>query len=103
MADDNETKGIGGVVSAILSIVDKDTKSFINMWVFVLTPMVFMLLLFGLYNAVLSPKKPNEKCWELQVVNKITYKVNTCTGETVNLEELPSDNANEKAGKSSNN
>ena len=93
----DENKEIKGIASAIVSVLDKDTKGFISMWVFVLAPMFFMMALFGFGKFIYSIGEEKENCWDVKVVKEKIIKINTCTGEIKSIEELDSKAKHSKA------
>lgn len=86
MSDDK--KEVKGIASAIVSVLDKDTKGFISMWVFVLAPMFFMMALFGFGKFISSIGEESENCWDVKVVQERIVKINTCTGDIEPIEGL---------------
>ena len=81
MTDENMMKEPSRIVAAFLSILPKNLREYLGVWVMILAPMVLML---GL---LLVISKPTEKCWDLKSTGGKVYKLNTCTGR---VEELPS-------------
>ncbi|EJG1697236.1 hypothetical protein CDB74_RS17475 [Vibrio parahaemolyticus] len=77
--DEKSTKGI---LTLLLSLVDKDTKKFINIFLFISVPIVFTLLLMGAMKLLEKLDESNEACWSVQKVEEQVIKINKCTGET---------------------
>jgi len=74
-------KEAGGILSALLSILPKESREFIGVYVMILAPMALIYGVTYLPQILESMTKPSEKCWELQELKERIFKVNTCTGE----------------------
>ena len=85
MADDSN-KEMKNIATAVVSVLDEDTKSYINMWVFTLFPIFIMLSLFGFYKFISDFGNEVEKCWDIKVVNEQAVRINACTGEIKKIE-----------------
>jgi len=75
------------LIKSITSLIKSDTKDFINLWVFITVPMLFMgLLMAGMYwlqdfaNEKSNPSH-TENCWTIKAINGEDSRFNTCTGE----------------------
>ncbi len=75
------TKEAGGILSALLSILPKESREFIGVYVMILAPMALIYGIIYLPQILGSMTKPSEKCWELQELKERIFKVNTCTGK----------------------
>ncbi|WP_300318918.1 hypothetical protein [Idiomarina sp.] len=71
----------GKLISAIVSILPKEAREYIGVWIMIFTP---MMVIYGLY-ALQKLSEPSEECWKLQEVREVVYKVNACTGETIEM------------------
>ena len=92
MAEPKEQKpeGLWGrLVTEIMSIIPKDMKEMvgfqIGMWLFVLTPMLLVGGATMLLKLFKEPKPPEVACWQIQKLDNRLFKLNACTGETIEL------------------
>jgi hypothetical protein len=57
----------------------------LGIYLFTLTPIVLLFAAFAIVKWVNSPKAPEIQCWKIQSVENRVFKLNTCTGESVEL------------------
>lgn len=94
MAEGKEQKpeGLGGrLVTEIVSIIPKDMKEMvgfqIGLWLFVLTPMLVIGGAGMLLKMFTERKPPEVACWQIQKLDNRVFKLNSCTGETIELKD----------------
>jgi hypothetical protein len=51
--------------------------------------MVILLGAFALIKLFQEPKAPDVPCWQIQKIENRVFKLNSCTGETVELPPAP--------------
>ncbi|TAN44066.1 MAG: hypothetical protein EPN26_17020 [Rhodospirillales bacterium] len=82
MSDDKESSGIfKGALGAIFARAPKDVIEFFSF-------MIGIFIFLGVIAAVSNiPKlfRPSADCWRIQQVEGKPVKLNTCTGETVEI------------------
>ena len=76
------SKEAGGIISALLSILPKDMREFIGVYIMIFAPMAIIYGVTYLPKILEGMSQPTEKCWELKTIESEIYKINTCTGET---------------------
>lgn len=89
MSEEEFKKEVKGFLASILPSLPKEIRFLIG------GMLVFFLYFLMMYSLIYLPRfmrnfsedatAPKSKCWELQSIEKITYKVNTCTGEVILL------------------
>lgn len=94
MADDTEkSKGITSVIHALLSFIPADLREMVGFFSgFVLmfaVPAAVILGVMTLYYTMQKSKIQTVACWQVQVIDKRVFRLNTCTGELVELKEIP--------------
>jgi hypothetical protein len=52
-------------------------------------PAAVILGVMTLYYTMQKSKVQTVACWQIQVIEKRVFRLNTCTGELVELKELP--------------
>ena len=57
----------------------------LGIYLFILTPMVLLFGAYAIIKWVNSPKPPALQCWQIQSVEGRVFKLNTCTGDAVEL------------------
>ncbi len=88
-----DEKSGSGILSSLLKFANKDTKELINVFLFMFVPMVFMLLLMGVFKMINKIDEPNDACWSVEKVDDQFFKINKCSGE---IEILDLNKNNEK-------
>jgi hypothetical protein len=86
VSEEKIEKQMKGMAATLASILNEEAKDYINMWVFVLAPVFFLLALVGFANLIMNIGKPDEKCWEVQEVKEELVRINACTGEVQSIE-----------------
>lgn len=79
-----------GICSAISSVLNEDTKDWINMWIFILTPMFVLMAFVGLGVFIYSLSQDQNSCWDVKEVHQRAVKMNVCTGEIEPIEGIGS-------------
>ena len=57
----------------------------LGIYLFAFTPLVLVFSAFAIVKWVRSPKVPEVQCWQIQSVEDRVFKLNTCTGDSVEL------------------
>lgn len=87
--DNARARGWSGIITHILSFIPKDMREMIGvvigLWLFVLMPFVLVASVKFITDAMKAPKSPDKPCWQLQQVGDRIFKLNACTGETVEV------------------
>jgi hypothetical protein len=86
MSEDESNKEVKSIASAIVSVLNKDTKDFISLWVFIFAPIFFMLALFWFFKFISDLGEVPEKCWGVKVLKEQIVRINECTGEIKKVE-----------------
>ncbi len=68
-------------------MLNQEAKDIISIFAMGFVPLGLIWSVMLLPQAVLEETNKPEKCWELQEIQGIVYKVNACTGETLILEQ----------------
>jgi hypothetical protein len=93
MPTDKEPKGLAAVIHAILSFIPEDLKDMVGTFAgFVLAfavPVAIVLAVMLLYYAMQNSKYSTTPCWQIQAVDQRLFKLNTCTGELVEVKDVP--------------
>jgi hypothetical protein len=94
MNDDNNSESTKNrLITELISIIPKDTREMIGeyagIYIFIFTPMIMIGGLVFIMNILTSEDLPEVPCWEIQKVEDRIFKINTCTGESV---EIPPQN-----------
>lgn len=94
MADESEkSKGIASILHAFLSFIPTDLREMVGFFTgFVLMlalPIAVVLGVMTLYYTMQKSKADNVACWQVQVIEKRSFKLNICTGELVELKAPP--------------
>jgi hypothetical protein len=94
MADETEkTKGITSVIHALLSFIPSDLREMVGVFSGLVlafaVPAAVILGVMTLYYTMQKSKVQTVACWQAQVIDKRVFRLNTCTGELVELKEPP--------------
>lgn len=92
MSEPSEKKTSGAwahLISELLAFIPKDLRELIGMmagiYLFIFIPIIF----FGGFKAVQKllekPEAPVVQCWQIQKVDGRLFKLNSCTGEAVEI------------------
>ena len=81
------------LISELLALIPKDMRDMIGLqvgvYLFILTPMLIIGGAVALMKTF-QDKKPQEKpCWQIQQIDGRIYKLNACTGETIEIASNP--------------
>jgi len=79
-------KEISEIIKSAFSVLNKDARDMISVFVAVFTPMLmvfgfFFIFMWGM-KTLDSFDEPKDKCWSVQELKGKIYSVNQCTGET---------------------
>jgi hypothetical protein len=81
------------LISEIVSFIPKDMREMIGfqvgLYLFVFTPMVILVGAFALIKLFQAPKALEVPCWQIQKIENRLFKLNSCTGETIELPAPP--------------
>ena len=86
MAEESEkTKGIASVVHAFLSFIPSELREMVGFFtgfaLMIALPIAVGLGVMTLYYTMQKSKTNTVACWQVQVIEGRTFKLNTCTGE----------------------
>ncbi|MCZ8252254.1 MAG: hypothetical protein O9318_07275 [Hylemonella sp.] len=94
MADETEkTKGITSVIHALFSFIPSDLREMVGVFSGLVlafaVPAAVILGVMTLYYTMQKSKIQTVACWQVQIIDKRAFRLNTCTGELVELKEPP--------------
>lgn len=85
------------LLSELFGFISSDDRKMLGgllaVLLFVLMPMLVIGTSIGVLKYMKNLSRQEPKCWEIQSVDGRAFKVNTCTGETIELPLLPKSNA----------
>jgi len=88
--------GWARLASELVAFIPKNMREIIGVhvgiYLFILTPIVLLFGVFALIKLFQEPKVPEVPCWQIQKVENRVFKLNSCTGETVELPQAPDSN-----------
>lgn len=98
MAEETEkSKGIASIVHALLSFVPSEIREMLGVLSgFVLLfaiPAAVILGVMILYYSMQNSKVNNVACWQVQSIEARVFRLNTCTGELIEVKDSSAPNA----------
>lgn len=92
MNDTREKKATGAwahLISEVLSFIPKDLREFIGfmagMYILISLPMLILGGVKLVQKNIDKPESSNTQCWQIQKVDNRLFKLNSCTGETIEI------------------
>lgn len=82
----------GGILKALLSILPKEAREFIGIYMMAFAPIIIISVVMILQNMAQKSSEEDKKCWSLQELQNKAYKINQCTGEVVELSKITASN-----------
>lgn len=94
MSDGDKKDGaLTRLLSEIISLIPKDMRDaiggIVGVYLFVFAPMIIIGGAAWLINMFQEPRTPDTHCWQIQKVGERVIKLNTCTGEAIDLPPPP--------------
>lgn len=91
---EDKKEGVWGkLISELVAFIPKGLREMVGfqvgIWLFVLTPMILLGGAMALLKAFKEPPKQEVPCWQIQTVEGRVFKINSCTGETIELPAAP--------------
>lgn len=81
------------LVSELVAFIPKDMREMVGLQIglclFVITPMILLGGAMVLLKAFKEPPIQDVPCWQVQAIEGRVFKINSCTGETVELPAAP--------------
>lgn len=77
------------LVSELLGFIPKDIREMlggiVGIYLMMLAPLLIIGGVIGAVKATLALSQPDKACWTIQKIDSRLIKLNTCTGETLEL------------------
>ena len=100
MSDTQEKKSSGAwahLISEIVAFIPKDLRELIGFMAGIYLFVSLPLLIFGgvriVQKNIDKPDEPSVQCWQLQNIDERFFKLNTCTGEAIEIPQIKSNSA----------
>jgi hypothetical protein len=100
MSDTPEKESSGAwahLISEIVAFIPKDLRELIGFMAGIYLFVSLPLLIFGgvrlVQKNIDKPDEQSAQCWQLQKIEERLFKLNTCTGETIEVPQIKSNSA----------